>query len=111
MHPLDLDLLNGALAAAPYRIRLMQAPDSLKWAVATDEHALDQVLWPLLWSAVDLLTSADVARVRGCNGEHCSWLFLDTTHNGTRRWCSMEDCGNRHKVRRHYARHHKRDEA
>ena len=33
----------------------------------------------------------------------CRWLFLDTSRNGRRRWCSMATCGSRIKARRHYA--------
>jgi predicted RNA-binding Zn ribbon-like protein len=29
---------------------------------------------------------------------------LDLSRGKTRRWCSMDDCGNRAKARRHYAR-------
>jgi predicted RNA-binding Zn ribbon-like protein len=32
----------------------------------------------------------------------CGWLFVDESRNGSRRWCSMKDCGNRAKARRHY---------
>ena len=58
-------------------------------------------------AAVSLLTSGEATRVRVCgmyDEEECSWLFLDRTKGGTRRWCSMRDCGNRAKARRHYAR-------
>jgi len=39
-----------------------------------------------------------------CPGEGCGWLFFDTSKNRSRRWCAMEDCGNRAKARRHYRR-------
>ena len=51
-------------------------------------------------SAVDLLTSPDVERVRTCAAAACAWLFLDTTKNRARCWCDMKTCGNREKVRR-----------
>lgn len=54
----------------------------------------------LVRAALDLLTSPQHERIRQCAGEDCSWLFLDTSHNGTRRWCDMRACGNRAKVRR-----------
>ena len=54
-------------------------------------------------SAVDLLRSPEnLSRVRVCPGDNCGWLFLDTS--GRRRWCSMEVCGSRAKMRRLYAR-------
>ncbi|HET8569046.1 MAG TPA: CGNR zinc finger domain-containing protein [Candidatus Limnocylindria bacterium] len=39
-----------------------------------------------------------------CAGEACGWLYVDRTKNHSRRWCSMADCGNRAKARRHYRR-------
>jgi predicted RNA-binding Zn ribbon-like protein len=43
-------------------------------------------------------------RVRRCAHPACVLYFHDTSRNGTRRWCSMEACGNRAKAGRHYAR-------
>jgi predicted RNA-binding Zn ribbon-like protein len=34
-----------------------------------------------------------------CAGERCHLIYADTSRPGRRRWCSMEHCGNRHKVR------------
>ena len=65
---------------------------------------LDALLWPVVRAAADLLTSPGLDRVRECEGTPCGWLFVDGSRNRSRRWCSMEDCGNRAKARRHYAR-------
>ena len=61
---------------------------------------LDRVLHEIVRSAGELLTSDALTRVRQCSGESCSWLFVDTSRNGLRRWCDMKACGNRDKVRR-----------
>jgi predicted RNA-binding Zn ribbon-like protein len=53
-------------------------------------------------AASELLTSDEMARVKRCPG--CGWLFLDTSRNGMRRWCSMEDCGSEAKSKRQYER-------
>jgi predicted RNA-binding Zn ribbon-like protein len=53
-------------------------------------------------SAVALLTSPDLERVKACPG--CGWFFLDDTKNGSRRWCSMRACGSLAKARRYYRR-------
>ena len=58
----------------------------------------------ILASAVELLGSDRLGSVRQCEGEGCGWLFLDRSRGGHRRWCSMQDCGNRAKARRHYRR-------
>ncbi|MGH7124521.1 MAG: CGNR zinc finger domain-containing protein, partial [Stellaceae bacterium] len=69
-----------------------------------DEPALDRMLWPIVRSATQLLTAAELSRVKQCAGRGCSWLFLDTSKNGSRRWCEMEVCGSRSKARAYYAR-------
>jgi predicted RNA-binding Zn ribbon-like protein len=43
-------------------------------------------------------------RVRICASETCSARFFDRSPAGRRRWCSMQQCGNVEKARRHRAR-------
>ena len=60
------------------------------------------MLWPVAHSAAELLISDDLDRVKQCADDRgCGWLFVDTSRNRSRRWCSMESCGNRAKVQRH----------
>ena len=73
---------------------------SLGWTV--EDVELSQALWPIVRSAAELLTSEELAKVRECDGENCGWLFVDRSRNHLRRWCSMQDCGNRAKARQHY---------
>ena len=68
-----------------------------------EDGDLDQVLWSVLRSTTDLLTSKDLQRVGVCADDRgCGWLFYDTSRNRTRQWCSMRGCGNRAKAKRHY---------
>lgn len=102
----DLDLLNAALRDALCHLRLEdRAGGGYGWAWA-DGSAGDLLapLRPLVRSAADLLASDDLHRVRECDGSGCTWLFLDGSRNRSRRWCSMESCGNRAKAARHYRR-------
>ena len=69
-----------------------------------EARRLDLVARRVAWAAAQLLTSPDLARVRQCANAECGWLFLDTTKNRSRRWCSMRDCGSREKARRYYRR-------
>jgi predicted RNA-binding Zn ribbon-like protein len=57
------------------------------------------VLAPVAVAAVDLLRTGPLERVSVCAA--CPWLFLDTSRNHSRRWCSMDDCGARAKMRRY----------
>ena len=106
----DLEALNRALADALTHARVAQlqekvgSPGRFAWAWADEPLDLEMPLWPVARSAADLLTSSALAALRLCASDTCAWLFLDTSRNGTRRWCSMRTCGNRAKARRHHAR-------
>ena len=51
---------------------------------------------------LDLVTSpAAVQRLRECADPSCNAVFLDASRPGSRRWCSMDSCGNRAKKQRH----------
>lgn len=58
-----------------------------------------QVLSTVARDAVELFTGPLATRVRECEAPDCSLIFADTSRPGRRRWCAMERCGNRHKVR------------
>ena len=67
-------------------------------------ESLDSVIWPVVWSAAELLVSDDAERIRICGGANCGWMYVDRSRNGLRRWCSMGTCGTREKSRRRYQR-------
>jgi len=101
----ELDRLNPAIAASFERLRLSSGPGSGgRWAWVEDPAALDRMLWPVIRSTAELLTSPELSRVRQCASEACDWLFIDHSKNRSRRWCEMTVCGNRDKVRRHRER-------
>lgn len=70
---------------------------------------LDDPTWGPAWHSarayLQLLDRAGPGRIRHCDGAGCVLWFLDTSRNGTRRWCSMAGCGNRAKAQLHYRRH------
>jgi predicted RNA-binding Zn ribbon-like protein len=101
----DVRLLNAFLAAALRTRRLEQQGTMFAWSWEGEEKdAFDLLWWPIVLAAADLLTSADRTQIHECWGEGCGWLFLDTSRNQRRRWCSMQGCGNRAKARRFYER-------
>jgi predicted RNA-binding Zn ribbon-like protein len=100
----DLAALNAELSTALTRSRIVPEEEGFAWAWAGRDDALDRMLWPVVHDVADLLTSGDLDRVGQCADDRCGWLFLDVSRNGSRRWCSMEACGNRAKARRHYRR-------
>ncbi len=100
----DVARLNSSLSRALRHLRLTPRPAGLSYAWTAAPATLDRMLWPLAYATADLLTSADLQRVGECANHPCGWLFIDRSHGRTRRWCAMQSCGNRIKVRRHYAR-------
>jgi len=98
----DLAVVNAHVRSTMSRLQLTAAPGlRLTLAESDDDASLaDAILTPVVRSAVDLVTSDAIRRVRHCADATCGWLFLDATRSGTRRWCDMKVCGNRNKVRR-----------
>ncbi|MFH9707953.1 CGNR zinc finger domain-containing protein [Streptomyces luteogriseus] len=97
----QLDVVNAAAAAPPLVARI--APDGTRaWAPGATGT---QLLATVARDAIDLFTGPHADRVRECGAHNCHLLFVDTSRPGRRRWCAMEHCGNREKVRAHRARH------
>ncbi|HLA13187.1 MAG TPA: CGNR zinc finger domain-containing protein [Pyrinomonadaceae bacterium] len=99
-----LAVLNSALAKALSNSRIIKKAGGFALGWDDDEYPLTRVVWPVVRSTAELLTSGEMARLRECAGIDCTWLFLDRSKNQARRWCDMKGCGNRVKARRHYER-------
>jgi predicted RNA-binding Zn ribbon-like protein len=75
--------------------------NAIRWRPAP-AHASAQLCAVLASDALSLLCSPRALRIRICEGGKCGWLFLDESRGKKRRWCDMNDCGNREKARRYY---------
>ncbi|GAB7071890.1 CGNR zinc finger domain-containing protein [Mycolicibacterium hodleri] len=71
--------------------------DVLTWRLEADWPARLVLAWGELQSAMP-------GRLRPCANGECHLFLLDRSRGGTGRWCSMSECGNRMKARRHYGR-------
>jgi predicted RNA-binding Zn ribbon-like protein len=89
------------------RAQLVPHNGGFVWSWNPEEAPIESILGPIALSALTLLTQADLSRIKQCDGDHCGWLFFDTTKNKSRRWCEMEVCGNRAKQKRHQLRQKK----
>jgi len=107
--PDDLSYLTTAYRAAMGHAVVIPMNDGFAWGweeTPNAPDAPDAMLWPVARSAADVLVAPERTRLRHCAAPDCSWLFLDTTKNGSRHWCSMRGCGNRAKARRFRSRQH-----
>jgi len=100
-----VDELNSLLSKHGVVSELEISPDGPREREITEENGgADAALYVLARSALRSWTRGDLARLKPCANPNCILWFLDTSKNGTRRWCSMQACGNRNKVSAHYER-------
>lgn len=103
--PSDLATLNSVVQQAMAHLRLTPVNGVMQWEWDTSLESANLILWPVARAAAELLTSPRASLVRECEDDRgCGFLFMDQSKNHSRRWCSMESCGNRAKARRHYAK-------
>ena len=105
----ELEPLNGLLAldrtftqiVARAKADMRDGDAALKLVARRRWQSADDLLLPIAQAIAELVTTADFAEVKHCEGPTCVLHFLDTTRGGRRRWCSMAVCGNRAKQAAH----------
>ena len=104
-HPMLVEL-NRLLAEHPMRTRLRTNGKLCSTELWFEPREPGDLFAPLAHSAATLFASVERKRVRKC--AQCVLHFHDTSKRGTRRWCSMQLCGNRLKVAAYAARRRQR---
>jgi predicted RNA-binding Zn ribbon-like protein len=100
VHNSTVDELNRLMSDYPMRTRLKtKGSDTELWF---EPRQPEELFAPLAHNAATLFADVDRIRVRRC--AQCVMHFQDTSKKGTRRWCSMQLCGNRLKVAAYAAR-------
>ncbi len=94
-----LEMLNQEVAHAQGARHLIARDSGLEWDW-TAPIGLDRILWEASLAAERLLTSDRLARLRQCDAPECQRVFLDTSRNGSRRYCTSTGCGAVERVRR-----------
>jgi predicted RNA-binding Zn ribbon-like protein len=102
VHRATVEELNRLMAAHPMLTKLQGAGNVPSMELWFEPRQPEDLFAPLAHSAAKLLASVDHNRVRKCG--QCVLHFYDTSKKGTRRWCSMQLCGNRLKVAAYAAR-------
>jgi predicted RNA-binding Zn ribbon-like protein len=96
LDPGDVRTVNDVAAAAPPVPQLTPAGVAAPMTVAGSAG-----LSAIARDAIDLFGGPLGHRIRECAAADCAYLFVDTSRPGTRRWCSMERCGNLAKIHTH----------
>ena len=89
-------IINRAAAAAPLVAELAGGATTAGWAPPVRPA---QALSTLAREMIELLSGPLSGRVRECASDDCPLVFVDSSRPGARRWCAMERCGNRQKLR------------
>jgi predicted RNA-binding Zn ribbon-like protein len=81
----------AGLARAAYKAGTLEPADDsgLQWR--WNRSDLATVRHVAVISGVELLRKHPSPRLKQCPGDHCGWIFLDTTKRGNRRWCLMSE--------------------
>lgn len=100
--PADLEAFNkiGSRYLKFLEVRPVKGTFVEYWNLENDDFL--NITAPIVKSVRDLLLLNKTEKIKQCS--NCGWLFLDTTKNGKRRWCSMEDCGSNVKAKEYYYR-------
>jgi hypothetical protein len=89
----------------PYLAGIVQLPEitpsGVDWALSGAPAALPAARLVLEWARVHRELPG---RLRACANPECNKFLIDHSRPNTARWCSMAECGNRLKARRHHAR-------
>jgi len=93
---LERDSLFGQVSASKVR-RRRRPPSELAWRPQRQYRTPDALLLPVAHAMAELVCGADFTYIRECEGDGCTFLFLDRTRAHARRWCCMATCGNRAK--------------
>jgi predicted RNA-binding Zn ribbon-like protein len=88
--------LNSLLEQHPSVIALHRKGKKLELEAGSEPEKPNDVWAPIAIAVAELLSDVSPARLRKC--EACIVHFLDTSKKGSRRWCSMNICGNKIKV-------------
>jgi predicted RNA-binding Zn ribbon-like protein len=95
--------VNLLLERHPSVVALRRKGGMLEREVVVEPEKPEEVWAPIAGAVAELLSDVPPVRVRKC--EACIVHFLDTSKKGSRRWCSMNICGNKVKVAAYQQRH------
>ncbi|GAA4006687.1 CGNR zinc finger domain-containing protein [Streptomyces marokkonensis] len=92
--------LGDLLAGAPLVVTVDTGDGSAALAPARDGSLLARVAA----AVAEALVAGTWIRLKACEAADCHWAYYDRSPAGRGRWCSMQVCGARAKMRRYRAK-------
>jgi predicted RNA-binding Zn ribbon-like protein len=93
---LERDDMFGRIVARPAK-----EAAALELRMLRQWRSPEALLLPIAEALAKFVSEEDLSKVKSCEGQPCTLLFLDQTRGRRRRWCSMAICGNRAKQAAH----------
>ncbi len=87
-------VLQDAAKRADVSVRFRPDGSTVTESAAT---GVDGAVGRILAAAHRAMDRGTWSQLKLCGRDCCRWAFLDTSKNKSKRWCSMETCGNREK--------------
>ena len=87
------------MALAPSRLTLAVDPAGGVRLVSADHDPFSRVIGAVAAAIAEAATTGTWARLKCCPGRRCGWAFYDRSASSRSRWCSMQICGARAKMR------------
>jgi predicted RNA-binding Zn ribbon-like protein len=88
-----------AMALAPCRLAVAVDPSGGARLVSADHDPFVRVVGAIAVAIAEAAAAGTWARLKSCPGKLCGWAFYDRSASGQSRWCSMQVCGARAKMR------------
>ncbi|WP_338779665.1 CGNR zinc finger domain-containing protein [Streptomyces sp. DG1A-41] len=92
--------LGDLLAASPLVV-MVDARDGSAALAPADGHSLHA---RVAAAVAEALVAGTWTRLKACEAADCHWAYYDRSPAGRGRWCSMQVCGARAKMRRYRAK-------
>ncbi|MDG9719073.1 CGNR zinc finger domain-containing protein [Streptomyces sp. DH24] len=101
-HPAHREVtpLGDLLARAPLHVTVDERDGSAALAPADGRTLLSRVAA----AVAEALVAGTWTRLKACEAADCLWAYYDRSPAGRGRWCSMQVCGARAKMRRYRAK-------
>ena len=93
-----LEITNNILLESKVHPQIIYKNDSYVLEFVPASTMYNVLLTKIAIEVIKLLNSSEFKYLKKCDNHKCSLYFIDTSKNHSRRWCSMEICGNRSKV-------------
>lgn len=96
----------GRLTIALASCRLVLAVDPAAGArlISADHDPFTRVIGRVAIAIAEAAAAGRWSRLKSCPGQLCGWAFYDRSASGRSRWCAMQLCGSRSKMRAYRGR-------